>query len=84
MRETGEENRTRESIGDKTPELNEEMWEGNRKIMDIVDEKTFQPGQGQGKKDRRWCGERRDKCRLPEAPCIRETDLRLPAGFWLH
>ena len=36
------------------------MWEENRKIMDIVDEKTFQPGQGQGRKNRKWCGERRD------------------------
>ena len=60
MRETGEENRTRESIDEKPPELDEEMWEENRKIMNIVDEKIFQPGQGQERKNRRWCGERRD------------------------
>ena len=60
MRETGEENQTRESIDEKPPELDEEMWEENRKIMDIVDEKTFQPGQRQGRKKRKWCGERRD------------------------
>ena len=41
MRETGKENRTRESIDEKPPKLNEEMWEENRKIIDIVDEKTF-------------------------------------------
>ena len=29
MRETKEENRTRESIDEKLPELNEEMWEDN-------------------------------------------------------
>ena len=28
--------------------------------MDIVNEKTFQPGQGQGRKNRKWCDERRD------------------------
>ena len=28
--------------------------------MDIVNEKTFQFGQRQGKKNRRWCGKRRD------------------------
>ena len=22
-------------------------------------------------------------CRLPDVPYVRETDLRLPAGFWL-
>ena len=22
-------------------------------------------------------------CRLPNVPSVRETDLRLPAGFWL-
>ena len=36
------------------------MWEKNQKIMDIVNEKAFQPGQGQGRKNRRWCGERKD------------------------
>ena len=41
MRETGEENRTKESIDEKPPELDEKMWEENRKIMDIVNEKTF-------------------------------------------
>ena len=60
MRETGEENRTRESIDEKPPELDEEMWKENQKIMGIVDEKTFQPRQGQGKKNRKWCDERRD------------------------
>ena len=48
------------SIDEKSPELNEEMWEENRKIMNIVDKKTFQPGKGQRRKNRRWCGERRD------------------------
>ena len=33
----------------KTSELDEEMWEENRKIIDIVDEKTFQPGLRTGK-----------------------------------
>ena len=47
----------------KPPELDEELWEENRKIMDIVDEKTFQPGQRQGRKNRRWCGERRNLIR---------------------
>ena len=28
--------------------------------MDIVDDKTFQPRQGPGRKNRKWCGERRD------------------------
>ena len=41
MSKTGEENRTRESIDEKPPELNKEMWEENQKIMDIVDKKTF-------------------------------------------
>ena len=44
LRETGEENRTRESIDKKPPELDIEMCEENRKIIDIVNEKTFQPG----------------------------------------
>ena len=39
--ETEEEIRRRESIDERPPELNEEMWEENRKIVDIVDEKTF-------------------------------------------
>ena len=60
MRETGEENRTRESIDEKPPELDEEMWEENRKIMDIVDEKTFQPRQRQEKKNQKWYGKRKD------------------------
>ena len=47
--ETEEENRTRESIDEKPPELNEEMWEKNQKIIDIIDEKTFQPGLRIGK-----------------------------------
>ena len=41
MRETGEENRAKESIDEKPPELDEEMWEENQKIKDIVNEKTF-------------------------------------------
>ena len=36
--ETEEENRRRELIDEKPPELNEEMWEENRKIVGIVDE----------------------------------------------
>ena len=32
------ENRRRESIDEKPPELDEKMWEENRKIVDIVDE----------------------------------------------
>ena len=60
MRETGEENRTRETIDEKPPELDEEMWEENRKIRDIVDEKTFQPGLRIGKEKPKVCGERRD------------------------
>ena len=44
LRETGEVNRTGESIGKKPPELNVKMWEENRKIIDIIDKKTFQPG----------------------------------------
>ena len=32
--ETEEENRTRESIDEKPPELDEEMWEENRKIVE--------------------------------------------------
>ena len=41
MKETGEENRTKESINKKPPELNEKMWEENQKIIDIVNEKIF-------------------------------------------
>ena len=48
--ETGEENRTRESIDEKPLELKEQMWEENRKIIDIVNEKTFQPELRTGKK----------------------------------
>ena len=110
MRETGEENRTRESINEKPPELDEEMWEENRKIIDIVDEKTFQPGLRTGKEKPRFvvrggtlveeglgrnkvlfssqrgrtANGQTTKCRLPDAPCVRETDLRPPAGFWLY
>ena len=36
--ETEEENRRRESIDEKPPELNEEIWEENQKIISIVDE----------------------------------------------
>ena len=39
--ETEKENRRRESIDEKPPELNEKMWEENRKIIDIINEKTF-------------------------------------------
>ena len=35
--ETEKENRRRESIDEKLPELDEEMWEENQKIVDIVD-----------------------------------------------
>ena len=45
--ETEEENRTRESINEKPPNS---IWEENRKIMDIVNEKTFQPRLKTGKK----------------------------------
>ena len=31
----------KESINDKPPELNEEMWEKNQKIIDIIEKKTF-------------------------------------------
>ena len=34
--ETEEENRRRESIDEKPPELNEEMWKENQKIVGIV------------------------------------------------
>ena len=44
MRETGEENRTKKSIDKKSLKLNEEIWEKNQKIIDIVNEKIFQPG----------------------------------------
>ena len=36
--ETEEENRRRESIDEKPPELNKEMWEKNQKIVSIIDE----------------------------------------------
>ena len=41
MRETEEENQTRESIDEKPPELDEKLWEENQKIMDIINKKTF-------------------------------------------
>ena len=41
--ETEEENRTRDQSMKNLP-TNEEDGEKNRKIIDIVDEKTFQPG----------------------------------------
>ena len=41
MRKTEEENRTRESIDEKPPELDEEMWEENWKIIDIINEKNL-------------------------------------------
>ena len=73
--EIEEENRRRESIDEKPPELNEEMWEENRKIIDIVDEKTFQPGLRTGKKKPRLM-ERRDLvgircCSVSESNCKR-------------
>ena len=49
MKETEEENRTKvQSM--KNLLTNEEMWEENRKIIDIVDGKTFQPELRIGKK----------------------------------
>ena len=42
--ETEKEHRTWKLINEKPSELNVEMWEENQKIIDIVDEKTFQPG----------------------------------------
>ena len=48
------------SIDEKPPELNEEIWEKNRKIIDIVNEKTFQLGLKIGKEKPKICGERRD------------------------
>ena len=42
MKETGKENRRRESINEKLLKLNKEIWKKNQKIIDIVDEKTFQ------------------------------------------
>ena len=50
MRETIEKSWTKESINEKLLELNEEMWEKNQNIIDIVDEKTFQPELRIGKK----------------------------------
>ena len=41
---TEEENWIWESINEKPPELDEKMWEKNQKIINIVNEKTFQPG----------------------------------------
>ena len=41
LQKTGEENQTRESIDKKPPELEVEIWEENRKIIDIIDEKIF-------------------------------------------
>ena len=52
--ETEEENRTKESINKNPPKLNEEIWEENRKIIDIVDEKTFQLGPMTGKEKPRF------------------------------
>ena len=36
--ETEEKNRRQESIDEKLPELNEEMWEENQKIVGVVNE----------------------------------------------
>ena len=60
MSETGEENRTRESIDEKPLELDKEMWEKNRKVIDIVDEKTFQSGLRTRKERLKVYDERRD------------------------
>ena len=50
--ETEGENRTRDQSM-KNPPTNEEDGEEKRKIIDIVDEKTFQPELEQGKKNRK-------------------------------
>ena len=39
--ETWEKNRTRESINEKSLGLDEEMWKKNRKIIDIINKKSF-------------------------------------------
>ena len=41
MKETDEENQIKESIDEKSPELNKKIWKENQKIMDIVNKKTF-------------------------------------------
>ena len=114
---TEEENRTRDQSMKNLP-ADEGAGEENRKIIDIVDEKTFQPRLRTEKEkprlmERGGVCSRKDlfeggtwmirdlvrircyvvlqesnchgqlPCRLPDAPCARETDLRLPAGFWL-
>ena len=119
MRETGEENRTEDQSMKNFP-TNKENWGGKPKdLIDIIDEKTFQPRLRTGKEKPRmmdrggvcskkdlfegetWmirdlvrikcyvvlqksnCQWTNGYCRLPGAPCARETDLRLSAGFWL-
>ena len=54
LRETGEENRTGKSIDKKPPELDIKIWEENQKIIDIIDEKTFQLGLKTGKEKPRF------------------------------
>ena len=46
----------------KTSELDEEMWKENQKIIDIVNEKTFQPGLRTGKEKPKVYGEKKDFC----------------------
>ena len=47
----------------KTSKFDEGMWKKNQKIIDIVIEKTFQPGLRTRKEKPKVCGERRDFCR---------------------
>ena len=48
------------SIDEKPSELNKKIWEENQKIINIVDEKTFQSGLRTRKKKPKVWGERRD------------------------
>ena len=52
--EIEEENQIRELIDEKPPKLDEEMWEENQKIIDIVNKTTFQPGPMTGKEKPRF------------------------------
>ena len=54
LREIEEENQIGESIDKKPSEFDVEMWEKNWKIIDIIDEKTFQPGPRTGKEKLRF------------------------------
>ena len=93
---TEEENRTYELIDEKPSKLNKEMWEENRKIIDIVwwtrkenpevcDESRNLDNErlGQNKVLCSFSGVELPPCRLSNAPIAKETDLRQPAGFWL-